>query len=123
MVTPGSSAGPFGSSGASLHTKAFVVDGRRGFIGSFNLDPRSINLNTEMGLQFESPAAATELDQLYAAKTSPQTSYRLQLVDGQLLWHDPDGMPPQIWDREPRASVWRRAVARVIGWLPIESQL
>ena len=113
----------FGSSGASLHTKAFVVDGAHGFIGSFNLDPRSINLNTEMGLQFESPAAATELDQLYAAKTSPQTSYRLQLVDGQLRWHDPDGMPPQIWDREPRASVWRRAVARVIGWLPIESQL
>ncbi len=30
----------FGSSGASLHTKAFVLDDRRGFVGSFNLDPR-----------------------------------------------------------------------------------
>src|SRR5690606_39065564 len=36
----------FGSSGASLHTKAYVADGRHGFVGSFNLDPRSMNLNT-----------------------------------------------------------------------------
>ena len=34
------------SSEASLHTKAFMVDGETGFVGSFNLDPRSINLNT-----------------------------------------------------------------------------
>ena len=113
----------FGSSGASLHTKAFVADGAHGFIGSFNLDPRSINLNPEMGLQFDSPGAAAELDRLYAAKTSAQTSYRLELADGQLRWHDPEGTPPQVWEREPRASVWRRAVARVVGWLPIESQL
>ena len=38
----------FGSSGASLHTKAFVVDGELTFVGSFNLDPRSAYLSTEM---------------------------------------------------------------------------
>ena len=113
----------FGSSGASLHTKAFVVDRNHGFIGSFNLDPRSIYLNTEMGLLFEHPDAAAELDGLYAMKTSPQTSYRLELTDDGLRWHDPAGTPPTVWDREPRASLWRRFLARVIGWLPIESQL
>ncbi|WP_028928075.1 phospholipase D family protein [Pseudoxanthomonas suwonensis] len=113
----------FGSSGASLHTKAFVVDGRRGFIGSFNLDPRSMNLNTEMGLLFEDRDAAKQLETLYAAKTSAQTSYRLELADGGLRWHDDAAEPPQTWDREPEASLWQRAAARAIGWLPVESQL
>ena len=48
----------FGSSGASLHTKAFTVDDRSGFIGSFNFDPRSASLNTEMGVLFEHHALA-----------------------------------------------------------------
>ena len=113
----------FGSSGASLHTKAFVVDGAHGFIGSFNLDPRSMNLNTEMGLLFESPGAAAELERLYAAKISAPVSYRLALADGALRWHDEAASPPYTWDREPDASLWRRGAARVIGWLPVESQL
>lgn len=39
----------FESSGASLHTKAFTVDGRHGFIGSMNFDPRSVSLSSECG--------------------------------------------------------------------------
>ncbi|AHG66128.1 putative phospholipase D [Advenella mimigardefordensis DPN7] len=46
---PKEGAGPFGSSGSSLHAKTFAVDHKRVFIGSFNFDPRSANLNTEMG--------------------------------------------------------------------------
>lgn len=113
----------FGSSGASLHTKAFVVDGRTGFVGSFNLDPRSMNLNTEMGLLFEQPDMARELRQLYARKTAAPVSYRLALVGDELRWHDDAARPPLTWTREPDASLWRRAAARVIGWLPVESQL
>jgi putative cardiolipin synthase len=119
----GSRASMFGSSGASLHTKAFVVDAAHGFIGSFNIDPRSMNLNTEMGLLFDCPDAAAELDALYAAKTSAKTSYRLELAADGLRWHDDQSRPPVVWDREPEAGPWSRTVARVIGWLPIESQL
>ena len=113
----------FGSSGASLHTKAFVVDGRTGFIGSFNLDPRSMNLNTEMGLLFEQPDLAGELQRLHARKTAAQVSYRLALEGSALRWHDDAATPPAVWTREPEASLWRRGAAKVIGWLPIESQL
>jgi len=113
----------FGSSGASLHTKAYVADGKHGFIGSFNLDPRSMNLNTEMGLLFEHPAAAAELEALYATKTSAETSYRLSLEAGALRWHDDAAQPPATWDREPEAGLWQRTAARVIGWMPVESQL
>ena len=113
----------FGSSGASLHTKAFVVDGRTGFVGSFNLDPRSLNLNTEMGLLFEQPDMAHELQQLYARKTAAAVSYRVEHINKALVWHDDAAQPPRIWTREPEASAWRRAMAKVIGWLPVESQL
>ena len=113
----------FGSSGASLHTKAFVADGAHGFIGSFNLDPRSMNLNTEMGLLFDCPDAAAELEALYRTKTSPRIAYRLDLAGGRLRWHDDAAQPPRTWDREPEAGFWSRALARAIGWLPVESQL
>ena len=46
-----------GSSGSSLHAKTFSVDRSRVFVGSFNLDPRSASLNTEMGFVIESPVA------------------------------------------------------------------
>src|SRR5690606_21401377 len=54
--------GPFGSSAASLHAKTFAADGRRIFIGSFNFDPRSAALNTEMGFVIESPVLARRID-------------------------------------------------------------
>ena len=113
----------FGSSGASLHTKAFAVDGTVGFIGSFNLDPRSVSLNTEMGVVFEDVALTTALLESYATKTAPGNSYRLALENGSLRWHDGSVQPPRAWKHEPESSLWRRAQARVMRWLPIESQL
>ena len=47
-----------GGSATSLHAKTFIVDEKRIFIGSFNLDPRSARLNTEMGVVIESPQIA-----------------------------------------------------------------
>ncbi|WP_062356707.1 phospholipase D family protein [Pseudoxanthomonas mexicana] len=113
----------FGSSGASLHTKAFAVDDDGGFIGSFNLDPRSVNLNTEMGVLFRDRGAAAALLRSYEAKIAPDRSYRVTLQAGALRWEDASAQPPRVWDREPEASVWRRWTARAVGWLPIESQL
>lgn len=114
----------FGSSGASLHTKAFVVDGQLGFVGSFNMDPRSAQLNTEMGVVFGQPEAVAELQALIDGKLAADASYQV-LLDGndQLLWRDAAGQPPQDWRQEPEAGWWLRALARMIGWLPIESQL
>ena len=33
-----------------IHSKTYVVDQEKVMVGSFNLDPRSANLNTEVGL-------------------------------------------------------------------------
>jgi putative cardiolipin synthase len=81
----------FGSSGASLHAKPFMVDGRSGFIGSFNFDPRSISLNTEMGVLFTDEALTQEVRAVFAEQIAPDSSYRLQDRDGEIVWLDGHG--------------------------------
>ncbi|MBQ4853161.1 phospholipase D family protein [Rhodanobacter sp. B2A1Ga4] len=121
---PVTTHGLFGSSGASLHTKAFVIDGTRGFVGSFNLDPRSANLNTEMGVLFDDPGLARDLRQEYLRLAAPALSYQLRRgADGSPQWLDHTTQPPQVLEHEPDTGWWQRAVTRVISWLPIESQL
>jgi putative cardiolipin synthase len=120
---PGS-AGVFGSSGASLHTKAFVVDGARGFVGSFNLDPRSADLNTEMGVLFDDPAIGASVRAEYQRLAAPALSYAVYRdAEGELRWLDRATAPPRVLDHEPDSSPGRRALVRVLRWLPIESQL
>jgi len=116
-------SGLFGSSGASLHTKALVLDDRLGFVGSFNLDPRSAYLNTEMGVVFDDPLLARQLTKEYLRLASPQQSWWLALDgDGKLRWLQRDGEPHWIL-REPDSGLQQRVSARVISWLPLESQL
>lgn len=114
----------FGSSGASLHTKAVLVDGTRGFVGSFNLDPRSANLNTEMGVLFDDPALGAALFEEYRHLTSPAMSYWVYLNDaGSTRWLDRAEDPPAALKKEPDSTRMQRATANIVRWLPIESQL
>lgn len=113
----------FGSSGASLHSKAFTVDGRFGFVGSMNIDPRSISLNSEMGVGFEHPALAEELGLLFAEETAADKSYRLALDGARVVWQDRAAAGGRILSGEPQASLRRRIAAAVIGYLPVHSQL
>ncbi|HBS64014.1 MAG TPA: phospholipase D family protein [Stenotrophomonas sp.] len=118
------SGGLFGSSGASLHTKAFMIDDRRGFVGSFNLDPRSAYLNTEMGVLFDDPVLAAQLRAEYLRLASPTQSYWVALdAHGQVRWLDRAAQPPHWLYREPDTGLWLRVSARAISWLPLESQL
>lgn len=113
----------FGSSSASLHTKSFVIDGKNGFIGSFNLDPRSNSINTEMGVFFSHPQLAQELKAVFKTQTSSNLSYQVQMRDGALCWRDNNRSGDSDKIHEPETSVWRRLTALIIGLLPIESQL
>ena len=113
-----------GSSQASLHTKAFTSDGTAGFVGSLNFDPRSVSLNTEMGVLFAVPELVAEMDRIFAEEISPAMSYRVTLDgDDGLIWSATEsGVAVQL-TQEPEASLGRRILARVVGWLPLESQL
>ncbi len=114
----------FGSSGASLHTKAYIVDDRRGFVGSFNVDPRSIDLNTEMGLFFDDPALGAALRELYVHLSSPELAYWVYINDeGRLRWLDAAATPPEVLGNEPESTRLQRLLVWFMTWLPIESQL
>jgi putative cardiolipin synthase len=113
----------FGSKGASLHTKAFTVDGKTGFVGSFNFDPRSVSLNAEMGVLFEDERLVAELRRRFRNETLPQTSYAVTLRDGRLVWTGVDQGEMHQYTSEPEASISRRILAMLVRRLPIESQL
>jgi putative cardiolipin synthase len=113
--------GRLGGSRASLHTKAYFFDRRHLFVGSFNIDPRSAALNTEMGLLFDCPALAAPLRDALA-QVLPRLAYRVLLDEsGALRWED--GADAVVFDREPEAGPWRNFQVWLLKRLPIESEL
>jgi putative cardiolipin synthase len=113
-----------GSSRATLHTKAMIVDARWAYVGSMNLDPRSANLNTEMGVLVDSPELAKQLREQFEHNTSPELSYRVELDEEHgLVWHDRSNGVQRSLEDEPDASVGRRLGATLLRALPMESQL
>jgi putative cardiolipin synthase len=112
--------GSSGSSSSSLHAKTFAVDGARVFIGSFNFDPRSVHLNTEMGFVIDSPALAQRIDAAFADRIRAQ-SYEVRLSDmGGLYWIENRERREVRHDTEPGTAVWQRAAVRLLSLLPIE---
>ncbi len=107
----------------TLHSKVAVIDKARVFVGSFNLDPRSLYLNTEMGVNVESEVLAGMMaDDIVDALE--KTTYRLRLRDNRRLqWvYLADGVEMHA-NKEPHTSLWRRIRTRLMGYLPIEGQM
>ena len=65
-----------------LHVKAMVIDRERVFIGSMNLDPRSAQINSEMGVIVDSPALAEELARAMERDMAPENAWRVTLDAG-----------------------------------------
>jgi putative cardiolipin synthase len=114
------SAGVFGSSANALHAKTFEVDEERIFVGSFNLDQRSLSLNTELGVVIESKPLAARLATTMREKM-PALAYEVRLgPDGKLYWIERSDGKVVRHDTEPGTGVWRRASVRMLSWLPID---
>ena len=60
----------------AIHAKSMVIDGKQIFIGTFNLDPRSANLNTEVGVLVESQALGQQLTESIERDIRPENSWR-----------------------------------------------
>lgn len=117
---PDTGKGRFGSSASSLHAKTFGVDGRTVFIGSFNLDRRSIDLNTEMGFVIDSPNMAQELGRTLDEEV-PKLAYEVRLGDdGELVWIERSGGSVIRHGTDPNTSSWQRAGVRLLSFLPID---
>ncbi len=110
-----------GSSSAALHAKTFAVDRSRIFVGSFNFDPRSALLNTEMGLVIDSPVLAKRLAAFFDAVV-PLAAYEARLApDGQSLeWIEQSPSGYKRYDVEPGTSWLLRTGIGILSILPID---
>lgn len=112
-----------GLSRSSLHAKLMALDEKQVFIGSFNFDPRSANLNTEIGVILNSPPLARAVHNTMDANLK-KYAYKLVLnPDNQINWikNVPNGT--KIYNKEPRMKWWQRAGIKMISWLPIEGMM
>ncbi len=112
----------FGSSGASvtgesramLHSKVLVMDGRLLVVGSMNLDLRSQLQNTEIALLINS-RALSDAATAQIEHALNKGAWHVELVDGQLHWHAPEGSGLQDTTTEPDASASLRLLLKLIG--------
>ena len=118
-----------GRSKASLHTKASVVDRELVTIGSFNIDPRSFALNTEIVILVESPELAAQVLDYMEEGTLPENSYRVMLETDadsgaeRLVWITEDDGEQVRYYSDPEVGLWQRFSTWLIGLLPIEKHL
>jgi len=110
-----------GDSESSLHSKAVVFDAQRVFLGSLNLDPRSVLWNSEIGILVESEALAGEVRRLTLEGMAPALSYQVRLQEHQgrtrMVWVAESEGQELLLDKEP-GGLWRHFnawLARVVG--------
>ncbi len=110
-----------GLSRSSLHAKLMAIDEKQVFIGSFNFDPRSAYLNTEIGVLLNSPRLAKAVHYTMDENLS-KYAYKLVLnADQQINWKIKlSNGQTRIYPREPKIKWWQKAGGKFISWLPLE---
>jgi putative cardiolipin synthase len=111
-----------GSSRASLHAKTFIFDRQRVFIGSLNFTPRSVQLNTEIGILFENQTLAHELAGELETMMQ-EDSYHLKRDGRQLRWVTIEDGVERTFTGEPGVGVFTRLGIFLLSLLPIEGHL
>jgi putative cardiolipin synthase len=115
----------YASGSVSLHAKYMVLDQRYVFIGSANLDPRSENLNTEIGIMVDSEELAKQTTQLFERATSAENCYKLSLdkeKDG-IIWQTLNNGKKAQYRHDPGASLFKKIAVFLWSLLPIEKLL
>ena len=104
----------------ALHAKALVIDHDKVFVGSANLDPRSLRINTEMGFLVTSEAFNQNLRMALEGDFSTDNAWQLQLQeDGRVFWVAAD----QTLESQPAESFMQRIEDWFFSHLPIEDEL
>ncbi len=114
----------FGKSLGRLHAKLVVIDRKKIFVGSMNLDPRSATINTELGAVIDSPPLARELTRIIDIDRL-QSAYRVRKTpDGNALqWLTTDGEKEVVLRDEPDSTAWQRIKLWFLRPLVPEEQL
>ena len=103
-----------------MHSKFIVVDRKSSYVGSLNLDPRSLKINTEMGLVIEDAVLGEQLAQIAERDMSPENAWQVNLDEqGKLYWEAGDARVTS----QPARTFWRRIGDGFFSLLPIKNQL
>ena len=105
-----------------MHARTFDFDRRIGFVGSYNLDPRSNKLNTEMGVLFDCPKMVRRLPKTLERNIA-QNGIPRRTRGNRLGRVTREGGKELRFDSEPEASLSKRVMVRVLSWLPIDGLL
>jgi len=120
---------------SGLHAKTYIFDREEVFIGSFNFDQRSANINSEVGIIYQIPKMAKLIAASVFDSAINEHAYRVKLeiehedVDGidvevaKVVWIETKNGKEYRYTTEPETSGWRRFNEDVFSILPIESQL
>lgn len=127
LITAGSGGGNgrdgpvLRSSASMLHAKTFSVDRQRMFVGSFNFDPRSMHLNTELGFVIESPRLAAEVSNAFLTDI-PANAFEVILAPdgGELNWLERTPEGTRVHTSEPGTKWWQRQALFILSKMPIE---
>lgn len=113
----------------SLHTKAFAVDESKVFIGSYNIDPRSANINTELGVVIDDTLLARRFHDTVGEDLRSQAYQVVLSPNHQLEWITlesanknaptlPESLTLKMYQNEPHMSVLNQLWVRIFGWMP-----
>jgi putative cardiolipin synthase len=115
---------------ASLHAKVLAFDREAMYVGSTNLDPRSENLNTEVGVIFDSNDMSSDICHRLDERLL-QIAWRVEAVpvdtlfgkDIRLNWVTQEQESTVRLTEEPGQTFWKNLTVALLRMLPIEDQL
>jgi len=118
----GLTGGSKNGSRASLHAKVVVMDGRLLVVGSMNLDLRSKLQNSEVAIVIRNRALSQETTRMIEPALA-NGAYRVERVDGQLVWRAPQGSGLKDSTTEPDASLTFKLLLKLFGPLAPDEML
>jgi len=120
---------------SGLHAKTYVFDDNKVFIGSFNFDQRSLNINSEVGVIYDAPKMAHLISQSVFDQSINEIAYSVKIADknintgkveiekGDIYWVETKNNKKIYYENEPKTGFWRRFCEAFFSIMPIESQL
>lgn len=108
---------------AGLHAKIYIVDRRKLLVGSFNFDPRSQYLNTELAIEIDCEQIASEVMDMFEKTAQEKTCFLPRLQAGNIVWTTQDDMKSRTFFHEPKAGLWRTLQVKLFSLILIENQL
>ena len=125
MAFPSGAEAPEGASTErrGLHAKTFAIDRELLFVGSFNWDPRSMGINSEMGAFIESAELASQMAES-VSDALPGSAWQVRLrEDGEVEWVDVSGDEEVVYTTNPQTDFALRQRVNLTDIAMLEGQL